>query len=116
MENPFIHLLIGDYIACLVGILILIVRSFKIASDEFEESNEDFDSLHYLKKNFWDFILFIFSGFGALLIVGELYANNPEWFEKIGLKSGGTYKYLLSLIAGLLGSVFISALLSFKRK
>lgn len=116
MENPFEHLFLGDYIACLIGILILIVRSFKIASDDFEKSDSNFDNVLFLRKNAWDFILYFFSGFGSLIIIGELYINNPEWFESVGLKAGGSYKYLLSLLAGLLGSVLIAALLSFKKK
>lgn len=117
MQNPFEHILVGDYIACLFGILILIVRSFKLASDEFEESfEEDFDNARHLRKNFWDFILFFFCGFGVLIVIGELYVNNPEWFESIGLKAGGTYHYLLSFLAGLLGSAVVALLLTWKRK
>lgn len=114
--TPFEHLFTGDYIACLIGILIQVVLSFKLAADKFESSVEDFDNLQHFRKNVWDFILYLVCGFGVLIVVGELYENNPEAFTKIGLKPGGTYKYLLSLLAGLLGSVLIAYVLSSIKK
>lgn len=116
MENPFEHLFLGDYIACLIGIFILVVRSFKLAADKFENTEEDFDNLHHLQKNVWDFVLFFLCGFGVLIVIGELYVNNPEFFESIGLKAGGTYHYVLSLLSGLLGAALISAFLSWKKR
>jgi len=110
-QNLFDHLYLADWVACLIGILMHIIYRYKKESDKFQDTEKNFDAGKYTSKNIFDFLFYLISGFGVLIVIGELYTNNPEWFEAIGIKAGGGYKYFLSLFSGLAGSVIVQGIL-----
>lgn len=99
----FSHLQAEDYVACFVGILVVVLWRFKIEGDKFENTRKKFDAWAYFKKNVFDFVFALVGGFALLIIAGEVVDANPQIFETIGMNSKGDYHFVISLGSGASG-------------
>ncbi len=99
----FNHLELQDYVACLIGVLVVVLWRFKIEGDKYENSRKKLNAGKYIAKNIFDFFFSFVGGFALLIIAGEIVDANPQIFETIGMNSKGDYHFVISLGSGASG-------------
>lgn len=111
----FPHIDVSDWVVCTIGIFVYIAWIFKTEGDKYEKSKTDFPVGKYVRKNFFDLLFVVISGYAFLIISEEIF----KAIDKETLPGFLNYDLLdisKSMFSGALGSFLLTMILKrFKR-